>query len=87
MSRHATIFDAAPTVMPASQLKPLAVNAVEAARLLGISVATLHTLVKRGEVVGKQIMGRKSKWIFSVAALEHYLKGGDTGQADNGDEA
>lgn len=59
--------------MPANPLpEALAVDRVEAARLLGLSLATVDRLVKRGEVPHRKC-GRRV--LFHRPTLESWLRG------------
>ncbi|ADG66834.1 DNA binding domain protein, excisionase family [Planctopirus limnophila DSM 3776] len=58
--------------MPANSPEPLACDRVQAARLLGLSLATLDRLVKRGEVPHRKI-GRRV--LFCRETLVKWLRG------------
>ena len=49
------------------------VNASEMAKLLGVATATVIKWVKRGcPVVSREPVGRKTRWVFEVAAVKKW---------------
>lgn len=76
----AIIIPPKPTKKNKTVEKPIAVNQIEAARLLSISSVTLRELTKTGQVPFRKL---GSKVLYSVAVLERFASGENFGGDDN----
>jgi len=61
------------SIMAASAIQPMAVDARQAARLIGVSVRTLEELCRAGKLKSVQPGGRGGKRLFRVSSLERWL--------------
>ena len=56
-------------------VEPEVYNAIEAARILKISVRTLYKLVKDGKLIARRINENSGKYLILKTSIEKFLNG------------